>query len=140
MSEKQEASIDLGRLLKNYFKVAKRFWWILVASTVLFAALVPFALQWTRTPEYKATCSFTVRVVSNSVTDSINSQYNIYYDKDLAEQLEKTFTFILTSDHLGDDVRQILDRELEAHRIEAVCVKGSNLFTITVKGDTPQQA
>ena len=140
MSEKQEVSIDLGRLLKNYFKVAKRCWWILVASTVLFAALVPFALQWTRTPEYKATCSFTVRVVSNSVTDSINSQYNIYYDKDLAEQLEKTFTFILTSDHLGDDVRQILDRELEAHRIEAVCVKGSNLFTITVKGDTPQQA
>ena len=31
----------------------------------------------------------TVKVVNNSVTESLNSQYNIYYDKDLAEQLEK---------------------------------------------------
>ena len=140
MSENNEVTIDLGRLLKNYFKAAKRFWWILVASTVFFAALVPLTLQWIRTPEYKATCSFTVRVVNNSVTESLNSEYSIYYDKDLAEQLEKTFTFILTSDHLGDEVRQTLDRELETGRIEAECIPGSNLFTITVKGDTPQQA
>lgn len=140
MSEQQEVTIDLGRLLKNYLKAAKRYWWILVASTVFFAVLVPLALQGMRTPEYKATCSFTVRVVNNSVTESLNSQYDIYYDKDLAEQLEKTFTFILTSDHLGDEVRQVLDRELESGRIEAECIKGSNLFTITVKGDTPQQA
>lgn len=136
----EDKEIDLSNLIRNYLKAAKRFWWILIACTVLFAGLLPLVLSLRHTPEYEATCSFTVRVVNNSVTEELNNQYDLYYDKDLAEQLDKTFTYILTSDHLGDEVRQELDRELEAGRIEAKCVKGSNLFEITVKGDTSKEA
>ena len=100
--------IDLGHLLRNYWKAAKRFWWVLLITTVLFAGLLPLVMSLIKTPEYEATCSFTVRVVSNSVTSEMGEQFSIYYDKDLAEQLDKTFTYILTSDHLGDEVKQQL--------------------------------
>ena len=139
-NQEETKEIDLSNLLRNYLKAAKRFWWILALCMALFAVALPVALNLITTPEYKATCSFTVRVVNNSVTESLNTQYDIYYDKDLAEQLDKTFTYILTSDHLGDEVRQELDKELEAGRIEAKCVKGSNLFEIKVLGDSPQEA
>lgn len=132
--------LDLGELLYQCWKSVKRFWWIMLGCIAIFAVLVPTVCQWTTVPEYKATCSFTVRVVSSSVTESIHNQYDIYYDKDLAEQLDKTFTYILTSDHLGDEVRQELDKELVAGRITAKCIEGSNLFEITALSKSPQEA
>lgn len=132
--------VDLWTLLYNYGKSIKRFWWIVLSCVTVFAVLVPMVCKWTTVPEYKATCSFSVRVVNSSVTESIHNQYDIYYDKDLAEQLDKTFTYILTSDHLGDEVRQKLDKELVAGRITAKCIEGSNLFEITALSKSPQEA
>lgn len=142
MSERkpQEKELDLSVLWRNYYKAALHFWWILLACVLLMGLMVPVAYHMIVKPEYTASCSFSVRVVNNSVTESLDSNFDIYYDKDLAEQLDKTFTYILTSDHLGDRVRDKLDRELEAGRIEATCIKGSNLFELKVKGDTPQLA
>jgi len=132
--------IDLGHLLRNYWKAAKRFWWVLLITTVLFAGLLPLVMSLIKTPEYEATCSFTVRVVSNSVTSEMGEQFSIYYDKDLAEQLDKTFTYILTSDHLGDEVKQQLGKELEAGKIKATCIAGSNLFELKALGASPEEA
>lgn len=141
MSEKGGVIIlDVEQISRNFLKKAKQFWWFLAVCAVLFAVLVPMAVKQFVRPEYKATCSFSVRVISSSVTESLYNQYDIYYDKDLAQQLDKTFTYILTSDHLGDEVRQELGEELEEGRITAKCITGSNLFTITVLGDTPQEA
>ena len=77
----EDKEIDLSNLIRNYLKAAKRFWWILIACTVLFAGLLPLVMSLRHTPEYEATCSFTVRVVNNSVTEELNSQYDLYYDK-----------------------------------------------------------
>ena len=141
MTEKESAiTIDVLQILRNYLKNAKRFWWFLAACAVLLAVLVPIVCKQIVQLEYKATCSFSVRVVNSSVTDSLYNQYDIYYDKDLAQQLDTTFTYILTSDYLSDEVRQELGKELEEGRITAKCITGSNLFEITVLGDTPQEA
>lgn len=136
----EPAVLDLGELLYKYWKSVKRFWWIVLSCVAVLAVLVPVVCKWSTVPEYKATCSFTVRVVNSSVTESIHNQYDIYYDKDLAEQLDKTFTYILTSDHLGDEVRQKLNKELVAGRITAKCITGSNLFEITALSKTPEEA
>ena len=69
----EDKEIDLSNLIRNYLKAAKRFWWILVACTVLFAGLLPLVMSLRHTPEYEATCSFTVRVVNNSVTEELNN-------------------------------------------------------------------
>ena len=141
MAQNDEAAeLDLWKLLYDCWKSVKRFWWIVLGCVAVFAVLVPTVCQWNTVPEYKATCSFTVRVVNSSVTESIHNQYDIYYDKDLATQLDKTFTYILTSDHLGDEVRQELDKELVAGRITAKCITGSNLFEITALSKSPQEA
>ena len=141
MPQNDEAvELDLWKLLYNCWKSFKRFWWLVLGCVAAFAVLVPAVCHWNTVPEYKATCSFTVRVVNSSVTESIHNQYDIYYDKDLAEQLDKTFTYILTSDHLGDEVRQQLDKELVAGRITAKCIEGSNLFEITALSKSPQEA
>lgn len=136
----ETVELDLWALLYHYLRSVKRFWWIVLCLVAVFAALVPTVSQWNTVPEYKATCSFTVSVVNSSVTESIHNEYEIYYDKDLAEQLDKTFTYILTSDYLGDEVRQQLDKELVAGRITAKCIKGSNLFEITALSKSPQEA
>lgn len=136
----ESAEIDLWKLMSRLLKSVKRFWWIILGCSVCCAVLIPLVFQWNHTPEYKAIGSFSVRVVSNSVTESIHTQYNIYYDKDMAEQLDKTFVYILTSDHLQDEVSQRLGKELDAGRITAHCIQGSNLFEIAAFGSTPEDA
>ena len=142
MSETKKGAfeIDLTNLLRNYFQAAKRFWWLLVACTVAFGALVPLCYKLISNPSYTASFTFTVRVVNNSVTESLSTEGSIYYDKDLAEQLEKTFTYILTSDHLSDEVRAQMGQELNTGNITATCLKGSNMFTIQATGSTAQDA
>ena len=112
--------LDLGELLYQCWKSVKRFWWIMLGCIAIFAVLVPTVCQWTTVPEYKATCSFTVRVVSSSVTESIHNQYDIYYDKDLAEQLDMSadeITADTTFESLGvdslDTVEMVMDLEDE---------------------------
>lgn len=139
-TKKANKSVDLEALLYGFLKLVKRMWWLLLAGVVLGATLVPLVSIWWMTPEYKASCSFTVKVVNNSVTDEINGNYGIYYDKDLAEQLEKTFSYILTSDHLSDEVYQKLDKELKSEKITATCVEGSNLFVLDAVAATPEEA
>ena len=141
MEDHQEGTeIDLKKLIGRLLKNAKRFWWAILICILCGAALLPLVSLWDYTPEYKAFGSFSVRVVSSSVTESIHTQYNIYYDKDMAEQLDKTFTYILTSDHLQDELSQKLGKELAAGRITAQCIPGSNLFEIAAYGKTPEDA
>lgn len=141
MDEQQKGTdIDFGKLMRRFLKSAKRFWWIILAGMVCCAVILPLFRQLTHTPKYKAIGSFSVRVVSSSVTESIHTQYDIYYDKAMAAQLDKTFTYILTSDHLQDEVSQRLGKPPAVGSISAQCIKGSNLFEITAYGSTPEEA
>ena len=131
--------VDLSALLYHFWKAVKSRWWVLIIFCALFSMLLAvFSL--TRKPQYLASCTMTVKVVNNSVTAELDSQYSIYYDKDLAEQLEKTFTYILTSDHLTERVAQTLGKEPQTGRMKAQCIKGSNIFEVSATGNTPEQA
>ena len=123
-------SIDWREWLYDYIKAAKLYWWVLVLSCTVFALLNVFGLKLLSKQEYTASCTVTVKVVSNSVTEEFNSNYSIYYDKDLAEQLEKTFTYILTSDHLSDDVEPTLGNVSLPNHVKSVYIKGSNMFNL----------
>lgn len=137
--DKSGLNIDLAMLLYHFWKAVKSRWWVLLISCALFSMLLA-VFNLTRKPQYLASCTMTVKVVSNSVTADRDSQYSIYYDKDLAEQLEKTFTYILTSDHLIERVAQTLGKEPQTGLMKAQCIKGSNIFEVSAVGDTPEQA
>ena len=139
--EKEQTKRTLGLIAMwhKYRKAIRSYWWVIVIFCILFMLLfVTFNLN--KKPKYWASSTMTVKVVNNSVTESLNTQYNIYYDKDLAEQLEKTFTYILTSDHLTDRVEQKLGETPKTGLIKAECLKGSNMFIVRAVGNTPEQA
>ena len=134
-----QLEIDLSALLYHFRKALKSRWWILVVSCAVCVSMLA-AFSFCRKPQYLASCTMTVKVVNNSVTSSLDSQYSIYYDKDLAEQLEKTFIYILTSDHLTERVAQTLGEAPKTGLMSAKCITGSNIFEVSAVGDTPEQA
>ena len=135
----QKIKLDLSAKWHNYRKAVRAYWWVIAILCILFMLLF-LTLNLTKKDQYRANCTMTVKVVNNSVTGSLNTQYNIYYDKDLAEQLEKTFTYILTSDHLTDWVEQKLGETPKSGLVQASCIEGSNMFEVSAVGDTPEQA
>ena len=140
--EKQQGAgfVDLRLLVRSGWKLIKRFWWLFGVLAVVFFALVMLLWHQVYTPTYKSYCSFTVKVINDSTTGQINTLYGFYYDKDLADQLEKTFTYILTSDLLSDEIREQLGENVAAGNVQAECVKGSNLFVLSTFGDSPEES
>ena len=135
-----ELTIDTQLLLLGAWKLLKRFWWAFGIMVLVFTLLVTVAWHALYTPEYKCYCSFTVKVVNDSTTGQINTLYGFYYDKDLAEQLDKTFTHILSSDLLNDEIKEQLGPDGKKGKVEAECIEGSNLFVLSTYGATPQEA
>ena len=134
-----ERDVDISTLLYHFGKALKTRWWVLIIFCNVFLLLLT-VFSAIRKPQYLASCTMTVKVVSNSVTASLDSQYSIFYDKDLATQLEKTFTYILTSDHLTERVAQTLGEDTPISNMKAQCIKGSNVFEVSTTADTPEEA
>lgn len=140
---KQEAStfeIDLGQLFQNLIRALRRLWLPVLLLTVACAGIALLLQNRSYVPSYKAYCSFSVRVINKSTLSETNSLYAVYYDQDLAEQLDTTFSYLLSSDLLTDDIRNYLGTDRINGRIEANCIKGSNIFVLTTYSSTPKDA
>ncbi|MBR5245822.1 MAG: polysaccharide biosynthesis tyrosine autokinase [Clostridia bacterium] len=132
--------IDLKALIENFIIVFKRLWWLAVVFALIIGTLLPVISKVNYTPVYRAYCSFSVKVKNNSNTSDLNSLYGIYYDKDLATQLESTFSYILSSDLLTDAIKEDLGAKFLSNNITAKCIPGSNLFELNTYAATPQEA
>lgn len=138
---KEETSIiSISDLIQNTFTVFKRLWWLAIVLALVLGILLPVVNKARYTPVYRAYCSFSVKVKNNSNASDLNSLYGIYYDKDLAEQLESTFTYILNSDLLTDAIREELGTQIASNNITANCIPGSNLFELNTYAATPEDA
>ena len=132
--------IDLLKLVFDCLDILKKVWLLLVLLMAIVAAAVFIVQKKQHVPVYQAYCSFSVQIVNKSNTGELDSVYGFYYDKDLAEQLEKTFTYILTSDFLNDEVQEKIGTQTRSGNINAHCIEGSNLFVLTAYGNTPEEA
>ena len=132
--------LEFIELAKKIIIILKRFWWLVVVFALIIGTLLPVVSKINYTPLYRAYCSFSVKIKNNSNTSDLNSLYGIYYDKDLATQLEDTFTYIVSSDLLTDAVKEDLGAMVAADQITAECIPGSNLFELNTYADTPQEA
>ena len=113
--------IDANALIENFIIVLKRLWWIAIVFALILGTLLPVVSKSNYTPVYRSYCSFSVKVKNNSNTSDLNSLYGIYYDKDLATQLENTFSYILSSDLLTDAIKEDLGPKFAANKITAKC-------------------
>ena len=141
--EQQEAEtieIDLARVLQITLQIVKRLWFFMLLVIAFFAAAVVFIQQKSYTPSYKAYCTFSVHVVNKATLSDTNSLYAVYYDQDLAEQLDATFSYLVNSDFLSDDIKEYLGGKTVDGNIHANSIEGSNIFVLSATSSTPEKA
>lgn len=132
-TENNMAQIDLRILLTDLFRVAKRVLWLAVLLVVIACAFFVWRTHSTYHPLYRATASFTVSV-TNPLYSSVRT-----YNASAAEQMEKTFPYILTSGALSDVVKEQLGLDV-LPSISASVLENTNIFTLAVTSDDPQLA
>lgn len=138
--EVEALEIDLGRLLQNTLRIAKKMWLVILLVVAFFAAAVVFIQQRSYTPSYKAYCTFSVHVVNKATLSDANSIYAVYYDQDLAEQLDATFSYLINSDFLAGDIQEYLGGKTIDGSVTANSIEGSNIFVISSFSSTPEKA
>lgn len=132
--------IDLARVFQNILRIFRRMWLPMLIITVFFAGAVVFIQQKSYTPSYKAYCTFSVHVINKATLSDTNSLYAVYYDQDLAAQLDATFSFLINSDFLTDDIKEYLDTATIDGKIQANSIKGSNIFVLSTYSSSPEKA
>ena len=124
--------IDLITYLYELMKAFRKFFWLVLLIVALFTGGSCFWSWRNYQPVYEAYASFVV-------TSSQSSYNTSYYNNTTAEQLGKTFPYILTSGVLKDVVAEDLGYSFGSS-ISATVMDGTNLFTITVRDGSPQTA
>lgn len=132
-SQEHGMEIDIQVLLVDLLRGALRFLWLEVILVLLCAGVLCFRAHQTYSPQYEAEASFTV-YVTNPLQSGIQS-----YNAATAEQMAKTFPYILTSSALSDLVREELGIDA-IPGISATTMENTNIFTLSVTASDPQLA
>lgn len=124
--------IDLIAFLAEYFQAFRKFFFGVLALVILIGGGSFLAAKLRYQPVYEAYTSFVVG--SNHAVD-----YS-YYDNMTAQQLGKTFPYIVTSGVLKDVVARDLNVSAVTSEIQASVMEDTNLFTIRVRDASPETA
>ncbi|MBP3399912.1 MAG: formate--tetrahydrofolate ligase [Erysipelotrichaceae bacterium] len=131
--ETSTPKIDLFELMNGMIKTMKHLWltgFLLVFVLTLGLSIHTFVSY---TPMYQASASFTVRV-SNPFYAS-----TAYYNTSAAEQMAKTFPYILTSGVLSEKVEEELGISYMPS-VSATALGNTNIFTLNVTSSDPKLA
>ena len=128
--EQNSGKLDLGILLHDCLMTARRLWWLAVALVVVFSGLLVLRTKLNYRPVYTADATFTV-YVGNPMQSEIRG-----YNTSTAEQMAKTFPYILTSGAL----REVVMRDLDIPAlppVKANALSNTNIFHLTVQASDP---
>lgn len=131
--ERDEQKLDLFVLLEDFFQEAKRLLLLGLVLVLLCGAALGVRTKMNYVPTYQASASFTVKVA-----DPLYARVSSYNMK-TAEQMAKTFPYILTSGVLSNRVKE----ELNISSMPSVSVSvmsNSSVITLTVRDRDPQRA
>ena len=132
----EEERIDLYGLLREFFRMLGRTWiWVLILA-VLGGGLFYVRDYRAWSPVYTASATFTVNL-NNGIGTSGGSSY---YENTTAEQMAKTFPYILTSGVLMRRVAADMGTQSLSGSVNASVEEDTNLFTLTVRDSDPQRA
>ncbi len=125
--------INLTVLLDDFLKEAKKLWLFAIVLILICSIGLAGFRYVTFSPYYQASASFTVKVV-NPLHSNVSG-----YNSAAAEQMEKTFPYILNSDALREKVMKYLGISY-VPSVSASVVAGSNIFTLEVTDVDPNRA
>ncbi|MGN0417666.1 polysaccharide biosynthesis tyrosine autokinase [Anaerostipes faecalis] len=126
--------IDLTVVIDDLWRGIRRFGIGILLLMILFGGLFLVKEKRDYIPKYQAYSSFVVKTKSNyGYSES-------YYNRTTAEQLSKTFPYILTSGALNRVVAESLGKETVPAVITAESMADSAIFTIRAEAKEPQLA
>lgn len=133
LEEKQLQKLDLITLLSDFLKIARRFILLCIVLVFLGSGLFAFRAYRSYVPRYTASASFSVRV-ANPIYGNV-----VAYNVATAEQMAKTFPYILTSG--------VLQERVQAHlgiaympSVNVISSTSGSIITIQVTDRDPQLA
>ena len=132
-NEVKIAGIDLHTLLSDGLRVLRRTAALFAALTLLLTGALCLRVSRSYRPMYRASATFTV-YVANALQSEIRS-----YNTATAEQMAKTFPYILTSGALNERVMSSLDIPAMP-AVSASVLSNTNIFTLTVTSADPELA
>ena len=125
--------IDLDHFLRGMFRSLRHMliWGIILC--ILCSGLLTLRTWYSYTPRYTAKASFTVQTTNPLYASQP------YYNATTAEQMAKTFPYILTSGVLSEHVQQTLGIDVMP-TLNASVLGATNIFTLTATSTDPQLA
>ena len=130
-----EIEIDLGRLIWGMWKLLLRFWWAVVLLAAIGAAGFTLYQRLGKTPLYQSSATFTV-----ATGDEDSGSYSFYYDQTTADQLSKTFPYVLESSYFRSMLLDQLGTDELNGTISAETITDSNVVTMRAESPDPQDA
>ncbi len=130
-----EMEIDLAVLFRDFFKIFSKLWWlvlILIAAGIAAYGAFSFVRY---TPMYRCQATFTV-----ATGDEDSGTYNFYYSQNTADQLSRTFPYILESSYFRSVLLETLGTETLNGSLSAETVENSNMVTMTVTSSSAGDA
>ena len=133
--EDDEMEIDLVLLFGAFWKSFTRLWW-LVLILILAGAGGFYAFQNLRyEPLYASSATFTV-----ATGDGESGTYNFYYNSNTADQMSRTFPYILDSSFFRSALLERLGTDTLNGTITSETVENSNMVTMRVESPDPEDA
>lgn len=132
--ESNEGLIDITGIIDDLIKGAIRMKWRFLILIILCTGIFCGYKRLTYSPSYVASSTFTI---SSSISTEAMSTY---IDNTSANQMAKTFPYILKSGILKNIVAQDLGVKTIPGKIKAEVMKDTNLFTLSVTASDPKMA
>lgn len=123
--------IDLMSYAVSTFRALWRMRFVAAVLVVAGAVLMTLYGYLSYSPVYEVSTSFTVKIINPLYSNAVG------YNSQTAEQMEKTFPYILSSNALKTSVKEYLGVDSLPY-VTASVTKGTNVFTLKVRGDDPE--
>ena len=123
--------IDITEMLSDYFRIFRRMWaWVLIL-TLLGTGIFYIRARVQYQPRYTASATFTVNIPRDQ--QGVGESGTVaFYNNSAAEQMAKTFPYILTSGVLKRKVAKDMGTGSVTGNIQADVAENTNLLTISV--------
>lgn len=139
-TQQENDNIDWGVLLIDFWKGIKKFWYIVILFVLLGVGAMGVYRYFTYEPLYQASASFTVKTTGDMLDNEVNTAYGFFYDKNTADQIEKTFPYILSSGILQKHLCEELGTTYVNGTVNAHVITDSNLVTISASSHSKEDA
>ncbi len=122
--------IDIVEILSDYLRIARRMWVWIILLTLFGGIIFNVRARLNYQAMYTASATFTINIQQDQQNE--NSGSMTYFNNSAAEQMAKTFPYILTSGVLRRKVAKDMDTAAVTGTISAGVQENTNFLTLSV--------